>query len=91
PKTQVTGTKVWNGGPEEKPAIWLKLYREVEGGAIEEVPEAEVKELADGTTEVEWTDLNETDTSGKKYKFSVKEVNKDGKDFVPQNYGKSED
>lgn len=87
--------KVWTGEPEgrtiQKPAIWFKLYRYVEGGTTEEVPGAEIKKLEDGTTEVVWNKLQKTDSNGKEYKFLVKEVNSLGDDFVPKDYSKSED
>lgn len=89
--------KVWDGEPEgrsvDRPTVWFKLYRYVEDGDVEEVPEAEadIKELADGTTEVVWTGLTKTDGDGKEYSFLVKEVDSDGNDFVPENYEKSEE
>src|SRR5699024_8924000 len=83
-------TKEWVDGPSEHPTTWFKLFRQVEDGEIEEVPEAEVKELANGTTEVEWTGLEETDFDGNVYTFFVKEVNKDGDDSTPENYEKAE-
>src|SRR5699024_8672087 len=60
-KTKITATKVWEYGPEEKPTIYFKLYRQIEGGDVEEVQNAEKKELVNGTTKVEWTDLDKTD------------------------------
>ncbi|WMJ76481.1 MULTISPECIES: SpaA isopeptide-forming pilin-related protein [unclassified Sedimentibacter] len=87
--------KVWTGEPEgrtvERPAVWFELYRHVEGGEPEAVQEAEIKELAAGTTEVVWTGLTKTDVAGKEYIFSVQEVDAEGNDFAPENYEKFED
>jgi len=88
-----TAIKVWSGGPTPRPTVWFKLYRQIPGGTLEEVPvtEAPIKELADGTTTVTWNNLSETDFNGNPYTFSVKEVDADGNDFVPENYEKTED
>jgi uncharacterized repeat protein (TIGR01451 family) len=83
-------TKEWVNGSESKPTVWFQLWRHIEDGAEELVPEAEIKELANGITEVEWTGLEETDIAGNKYEFSVKEVDADGNDFTPVNYEKAE-
>ena len=47
---EAEATKVWVNGPTPRPTVWFKLYRQIEGGLAEEVPGAEIKELADGTT-----------------------------------------
>ena len=84
--------KVWVGQKDKLPTIWFKLYRQVEGGAAEAVPEQEaaIKELKDGLTEVEWQQLTATDLQGRPYIFSVKETDKDGKDFTPKKFKKEE-
>ncbi len=70
--------------------MWFKLYRQVEGGTVEEVPGgAAILPLPNGTTEVTWTGLQTTDINGNAYTFSVKEVDADGNDFTPTNYVKS--
>lgn len=86
-------TKVWKNGPTDRPTIWFALYRQVEGGELEKVPETEAKiqALESGTTEVVWTGLTKTDSFGNEYIFSVKEVDKEGNDFEPENYQKEED
>lgn len=89
-KKDVTATKVWNGGSSPRPTIWFELYRQVEGGELEKV-EAEIKELVDGTEEATWLDVDKTDENGNEYNYSVKEVDAEGKDFVPSGYRKSED
>lgn len=86
----VEATKVWRGGPSRRPTIWFALYRSIEGGAPERVPGSEIKKLENGTTEVSWTDLEETDEDGNSYIFSVKEVDEEGNDFTPNRYRKSE-
>jgi uncharacterized protein YnzC (UPF0291/DUF896 family) len=90
--SDVTAYKVWSGGPTPRPTVWFKLYRQISGGALEEVPvaEAPIKELADGTTSVIWNNLSETDDDGNPYTFSVKEVDATGNDFTPTGYTKSE-
>ncbi|NLJ79228.1 MAG: Cna B-type domain-containing protein [Tissierellia bacterium] len=88
---EAKATKIWVDGPQEKPTIWFKLYRQTEGSNEEEVPDVEIKELIDGVTEVEWTGLEETDIDGNPYTFLVKEVDGDGNDFEPENYTKTED
>src|SRR5699024_527823 len=87
----VEATKVWTGGSEPRPTIWFKLYRQIEGREIEEVPDAALGELADGTTGVEWTGLEETDEEGNEYIFSVKEVDEEGNDLTPSGYRKTKD
>ncbi|NLX82225.1 MAG: Cna B-type domain-containing protein [Clostridiales bacterium] len=87
---EATATKVWSGGPSPKPTVWFQLQRAIEGGTAAPVPDAEIKELADGTTSVTWTDLEETDKDGKPYTFTVKEVDAAGADFTPKDYAKTE-
>ncbi|WP_419749201.1 Cna B-type domain-containing protein [Terrisporobacter petrolearius] len=87
----VKATKIWDGGPVEKPTIYFKLYRSVgDDTTSKEVTNAEIKSLPSGTSEVTWNDLEKTDDSGEPYNYSVKEVNKDGKDFTPNGYVKTE-
>ena len=77
PKTTITGTKVWVGGPEDKPIIELQLYRNgtlVEGSA---------KSLAHPNLTVEWTDMDKTDGNGVVYQYTVDEVS------VPDYYKKT--
>lgn len=31
PKTDITTTKKWEGGPSEKPTVWFKLYKNEAG------------------------------------------------------------
>lgn len=72
-KTEVTGTKIWAGGPEKRPTIELQLYRNgAEYGAP--VP------LKSGTTQYTWKDLNLTDNAGGDYVYTVNEVGEE----VPQ-------
>lgn len=87
-----TATKKWANGPSTHPTVWFKLYRSVDGGVtVEEVPESEapIKELTNGNTSVTWNNLTKTDSEGRNYTFSVKEVNAAGGDFIPANYTKS--
>jgi len=89
---EAEATKVWENGPSTHPTVWFKLYRSIDGGVtVEEVPESQapIKDLPDGTTSVTWDGLEETDTAGNAYTFSVKEVDAAGNDFTPANYSKS--
>ncbi|MBJ8326441.1 Cna B-type domain-containing protein, partial [Streptococcus pacificus] len=74
PKTEVSVQKKWLSSSTHHPDIYLKLYRQVEGGQLEEVPEANVKKLENGTTKAIWTNLFEKDLKDRKYIYSVKEV-----------------
>ncbi|HBD63057.1 MAG TPA: hypothetical protein DC038_01345, partial [Clostridiales bacterium] len=89
-KIDITGTKEWNGGSAPRPTVWFKLYRQLPGGALKEVPGAEIKELANGTTEVTWEDVDKTNINGVGYIYSIKEVTATGADFTPENYVKAE-
>src|SRR5699024_1213744 len=77
PKIDITGTKEWIGGPEEKPSIELQLYQNDE-------PIGEPVKLEHGNTEYTWKDLDETDQDGIKFIYTIKEVE------TPENYEKSE-
>lgn len=93
-KIDKEANKVWKGELKEgetRPIIWFKLYRKVEGGEDQEVQDQEVEKLENGTTKVTWKDLDRFDENGNEYIYSVKEVNEDGEDFVPEGYKKSED
>ncbi|MDO5695819.1 MAG: Cna B-type domain-containing protein [Eubacteriales bacterium] len=70
-----TAEKTWTGDANvTRPTVLFTLYRQVEGGAEEAVPGAEVKEITAAQTTATWTGLEETDINGKKYTFSVKET-----------------
>jgi hypothetical protein len=92
-KEPVEAKKTWENGPASHPNVWFKLYRQIEGGAVEEIPAAEapIKELPNGTLSVTWNDQFTHDTNGNKYSYSVKEVNAAGEDFTPENYNKMEE
>ena len=89
PTDDVTATKVWEDGPEPRPTVWFKLYRQVGAtGTPEAVPGAAIQELADGTLSVTWNNVEKTDIGGNPYIFTVKEVDADGNDFEPANYSR---
>lgn len=67
PKVDISGTKVWAGGPEAKPTIQLQLYQ---GDNAFGDPVT----LENGTVTHTWTDLDKTDFDGNIYKYTVKEV-----------------
>ena len=75
-KVSVKGTKTWID-PEgtTHPTITIELYREADG-----IDKTFVKsiELADGTTDYEFTDLEKYATNGSEYNYTVKEKTVDG-------------
>ena len=75
-KVNVKGTKTWID-PEgtTHPTITIELYREADG-----IDKTFVKsiELADGTTDYEFTDLEKYATNGSEYTYTVKEKTVDG-------------
>ena len=73
PLIDITGTKVWVGGPLVKPDIELQLFRDgIEFG--------EPVTLVDGELTYTWFDLDKTDALGVDYVYTVDEVS------VPENY-----
>ncbi len=90
PTAPVTAYKFWVNGSSERPDVYFKLYRNISGGSVVEVPGAEIKHLPKGTTEVTWQNVDQTDKDGNAYIFSVREVNAQGADFTPLNYEKTE-
>ena len=94
-KGNIEATKVWENGPQNKPTVWFQLYRNIEGKTPEPVDGAAIKQLDNGTTKVNWDGLELYKELGNgktaKYIYSVKEVDQDGKSYVPVNYEKTED
>ena len=94
-KGNIEATKVWENGPQNKPTVWFQLYRNIEGETPEPVDGAAIKQLDNGTTKVNWDGLELYKELGNgktaKYIYSVKEVDQDGKSYVPVNYKKTED
>ena len=89
-KIDVTATKVWKTGPKPRPDIWFKLCRNVEGEEPEPV-DVEIIKLSDGETKVTWYDLDNINSEGLEYIYSVKEVDENGNDFAPEGYRKIEE
>ena len=88
-----TANKVWmptNLIDSLKVTVWFKLYRNIDGGLVEEVPGAAIKQLVFPVLTATWTDLQKTDANGKPYIFTVKEVDADGNDWKPDNFTKVE-
>ncbi len=84
PKTEVTGTKAWVGGPTSKPSIELQLYRNGEALAGEVVAlDGIVDEIEETPWVYTWNNLDKTDITGVDYKYTVDEVD------TPNDYGKS--
>lgn len=76
PKINITGTKIWSGGPAAKPNIQIQLYR---NGAIMGSPFT----LTSGITSYTWQNVDQTDQNGATYSYSINEV------AVPAYYSKS--
>ncbi|MGI6211952.1 MAG: Cna B-type domain-containing protein, partial [Anaerovoracaceae bacterium] len=99
--TDVTATKKWVGSDGttadtgSHPTVYFKLYRSVSGGDVEAVSGAAIKKVKTAAgksrTSVTWTDLPEYDNTGKKYTYSVREVDADGNDYTPAGYTKTEE
>ncbi|MGT2754554.1 Cna B-type domain-containing protein [Streptococcus ovis] len=91
--TDITATKKWEGGPSEKPTVWFKLYRNIEGEEAKPVEGLFEQPLHNGDTSVTWRGLPKTNDEGKEYIYSVKEGElKDGvfTEKAPKNYIKTE-
>ncbi|SFE54742.1 Cna B-type domain-containing protein [Peptostreptococcus sp. D1] len=92
--TDITAIKRWEGGPSEKPTIWFKLYRKVEGETeVKPVEKIAEEALLDGKASVTWKSLPKTDDNGKEYIYSVKEGELKEGEFIekaPDNYIKTE-
>ncbi len=90
PKDDVTATKVWEDGPSDRPDVWFKLYRQVGDGPAEAVPGIDALQIpATAPFTVTWTDIEQENSAGVAYTFSVREGTHDGVDFlegVPEDY-----
>ncbi|MBF0021200.1 Cna B-type domain-containing protein, partial [Enterococcus faecalis] len=90
-KISITANKVWEGGETPRPTVHFKLYRVTgNGNQSEEVPNVRLGEMKDGNLSFTWNELEQYDNYGNEYQFSVKEVDENGNDFVPNGYTKSE-
>ena len=69
----------------DKPTVWFKLYRNIEGGEPVAVEGAELKELPSGTESVTWEGMPLNDMDGNTYTYSVIEVDEEGVAFEPEN------
>ena len=77
---------IWNGGIRgERPTVWLKPRRAVEGGEPQDIPGAEPIEIPSGTTQAAWYGLERTDLAGSAYNFTVIEGQLRDGVFVPEN------
>jgi LPXTG-motif cell wall-anchored protein len=83
PLIDVTGTKIWVGGPSPRPDIELQLYRRIQGG--EDAAVGSPVTIQDGTTTYKWEDVEEFDNDGIAYIYSIREVG------APVTYTKTED
>ena len=76
PKIDIKVTKAWVGGPAEKPAIKVQLYKDGEAYG-------DPVKLVSGKTTHIWADLDQTDGDGNAYAYTVDELE------VPDKYRKS--
>lgn len=98
----ITATKIWMYAPEDKPQIYFKLYRKLDGEETE-VADVAIKEVRSNdhkliekkdnqeVVKVVFENLPVTDNRGKIYTYSVKEVDKDGKPLELKDYIKKEE
>lgn len=75
PTKEVTATKVWSGGPTDRPSIAFQLYRD-------DVAYGQPVILASGSTVATWT-VDVTDPNAVPYTYRVDEI------ATPANYTKS--
>ncbi len=76
PRINKTAVKEWVNGPENHPEIWFRIYRNIAGETPVEVTAAYnggKKTLAPGDTSVSWTGLDQTDSLGRSYTYSIQE------------------
>ena len=92
-KKNISAKKIWIDAPDEKPIIYLKLFRHIEDGTEEAVNEAELKKVdskKDKETTVIWEMLPATNSKGEKFIYSVKEVDETGESLQLKDYVKKE-
>lgn len=74
------------------PSVYLRLYRQANEN---EIPVAllstELIQLANAASTASWMGLPAGSTHGTQYIYSVKQVDADGKDFIPEGFEKIED
>jgi pilin isopeptide linkage protein len=86
PTGDITAEKAWVDGPAEKPSVWFKLYRNIEGQEPVEVEGASLVEITGSNTTASWLNLPLKDGEGNAYTYGVREVDENGEPFVPENY-----
>ncbi|MDD3931866.1 MAG: FctA domain-containing protein, partial [Eubacteriales bacterium] len=72
--TDITATKIWQGGPTPYPEAWFRLFRSVGGGtpvAAEDAKDKKIRGSAPFT--VTWEDMPQYSPEGNSYVYSVKE------------------
>ena len=77
---EVTASKVWVNGPsKDHTAVDLKLYRQADGGQVEEVTDVTPVKSRDANDvnkfNYVWKDLPKINDEGKKYTYTVEEAN----------------
>ena len=77
---EVTASKVWVNGPsKDHTAVYLKLYRQADGGQVEEVTDVTPVKSRDANDvnkfNYVWKDLPNINDEGKEYIYTVEEAN----------------
>ncbi|WP_244660799.1 Cna B-type domain-containing protein [Erysipelothrix sp. strain 2 (EsS2-6-Brazil)] len=70
----IIATKIWDGGPLEKPEIEMILYRQ----SVTNPERVDSKRLTNGQTKAIFTDLEKTDKNGNLYTYWVEEGDQEG-------------
>ena len=86
----VTATKYWQGGPEEKPELWFLLMRHTDGD-VERVPGVLPKLINQNATPVTWFELPKYYPNGDEIEYFVQEgvwdaIYQEFKEGVPEGY-----
>lgn len=69
----IIATKIWEGGPSEKPDVEMVLYRQ----STSTKERVDSKVLSGGQTKVLFTDLEKTDKDGNLYTYWIEEGNQE--------------
>lgn len=80
--TNITATKLWQGGPKDRPSVTLQLYQQLvwEDESEPPIPHGPPVTLSNGQTEYTWENLHRGYNEYTIYKYTVKEVD------VPEGY-----
>lgn len=89
PRSAEVATKTWVNGDDNHFPIYFQLQRQL-GTVTENVPNI-TPVLVDETNQVQWNNIEQTDSRGNAYTFLVKEVNANGTEItLPTGWAKVE-